>query len=75
MLKITTFKPIDAVHGVHKLLDDLLQDFDDLGSPMKMKLKYGRDLAERLVQHNDRYDVPDEVAMEMNDKLELVESI
>jgi DNA repair exonuclease SbcCD ATPase subunit len=74
MLKIATFKPIDAVHGMFGFLDELLTDFNEPG-PVKSRIKNARDLALKMVQHIDRYSVPDEVALELRAKMQLMESI
>lgn len=74
MLKITTFKPIDALHTLYKALADIV-DYADATDPMKAKLRVARDLVGKLVQHIDRFSVPDELTAEMKVKLELTESI
>ena len=74
MLKITTFKPIDALHTLYKALADIV-DYADATDPLKAKLRNARDLVEKLVQHVDRFSVPDELTAEMKVKLELSESI
>lgn len=74
MLKITTFKPIDALHSLYKALTDIV-DYVDTTDPAKAKLRNARDLVGKLVQHIDRFSVPDELTAEMKVKLELSESI
>ena len=74
MLKITTFKPIDALHTLYKALTDIV-DYMDATDPLKAKLRNARDIVGKLVQHIDRFSVPDELTAEMKVKLELSESI
>ena len=74
MLKITTFKPIDALHTLYKALANIV-DYGDATDPAKAKLRNARDIAGKLVQHVDRFSVPDELTAEMKVKLELSESI
>ena len=74
MLKITTFKPINALYTLYKALADIV-DYADATDPLKAKLRNARDLVGKLVQHVDRFSVPDELTAEMKVKLELSESI
>jgi hypothetical protein len=74
MLKITTFKPIDALHTLYKALADIV-DYADATDPAKGKLRNVRDLVGKIVQHIDRFSVPDELTTELKVKLELSESI
>ena len=74
MLKITTFKPIDALLTLYKALTDIV-DYMDATDPAKGKLRNARDIVGKLVQHIDRFSVPDELTAEMKVKLELSESI
>ncbi len=50
-------------------------DYVDTTDPAKAKLRNARDLVGKLVQHIDRFSVPDELTAEMKVKLELSESI
>ena len=74
MLKITTFKPIDALQTLNKALADIV-DYMEATDPLKAKLRHARDLVGKIMQHIDRFSVPDELTAEMKVKLELSESI
>ena len=73
MLKITSFTPLNTVYTLYKTLSDIVDDLES--SSVKAKLKNVRDVLGKLVQHVDRFSLPDEVAQEMKVKLELAESI
>ena len=74
MVKIITFKPIDALQTLNKALADIV-DYMDATDPLKAKLRVARDLVGKLVQHVDRFSVPDELTAIMKAKIELTESI
>jgi predicted translin family RNA/ssDNA-binding protein len=74
MLKIITFKPIDALLTLYKALTDIV-DYMDATDPAKAKLRNARDLAGKLVQHIDHFSGPDLLTAEVKAKLELSESI
>ena len=74
MLKITTFKPIDALLTIYKELANTV-DYMDATDPAKAKLRHARDLAGKLVQHVDHFSGPDMLTAEVKAKLELSESI
>lgn len=73
MLKITSFTPLNTVHTLYSTVAGIVDDLES--SSVKAKLKNVRDVLGKLVQHVDRFSLPDDVAQEMKVKLELSESI